>query len=63
MLPEGVSTSIALINILPNPPIHSFPSEKAKLYPNITHKTETTQARAKCCISTETTFFELTSPA
>ena len=46
--------------MLLNPPIHSFPSEKAKLYPKITHITDTIQARAKCCINTETTFLELT---
>ena len=31
MLRDGVSNSIEFINMLPNPPIHAFPPENAKL--------------------------------
>ena len=63
MLPDAVSNSIEFIKIFPRPPIQSLPSEKARLYPIITQIIETMQARAKCCIKTETTFLEFTNPA
>ena len=63
IVPEVLSMSMEFINKLLRSPIHAFPDENAKLYPNITQIIDTTQATAKCCIKTDTTFLEFTRPA
>ena len=63
IVPEILSKSIDFIKILLKSPIHALPEENAKLYPNVTQIIDTTQATAKCCIKTDTTFLEFTRPA